>query len=146
MSDPATPAPSPEIYRGKMSTFGGPEDRGVAADEGLALIQRKHLDEWWFARLFLPNNPSGTTGLARRLNPYAFYLAMRFDYTQHSPEEIRRAIFRLTNPRNSHSIFAQAADWGPNQRTKRIADLSPGAAKALALTTDDEVIVEIIPA
>src|SRR5690242_2402088 len=96
-----------EIYRGKMSTFGGPDDHGVSPTEDLALITRSHLKEWWFYRLFLPNSPAGTTGLARRLNPLAFYIAMRFDYTEHSPEVIRRAIFRLTNPRNSHSIFAQ---------------------------------------
>lgn len=149
---------SNEIYRGTISTFGGPNDHGVAPDEGLALIERRDLDHWWFARLFLPNNPSGTTGLARRLNPAAFYIAMRFDYSAMGKaytserlhpaiagrEVARHAIYRLTNPRNSHSLFAQAADWGPNKRTHRVCDMSPGCATELALKTDDEVVVEVI--
>jgi hypothetical protein len=134
---------SNEIYRGKISTFGGPRDTGVALDEGLALIETVDLDQsWWFWRLFLPY--SSGMGLARRLNPNAYYIAMRFDYGQHPREVLRRAIFRLTNPRNSHSLFAQAADWGPNKRTGRICDMSPGCATALALKTDDEVVVEMI--
>jgi hypothetical protein len=131
-----------EIYRGKISTFGGPHDTGVALDEGLALIETGDLAHWWFGRLFLPY--SNGMGLARRLNPNAFYIAMRFDYGQHPREVLRLAIFRLTNPRNSHSLFAQAADWGPNKRTGRLCDMSPGCATALALKTDDEVVVEVI--
>ena len=51
---------------GKCSQFGGPEDTGVSPSEGLAFI----FDVDQAPQLFLPYQPSGTTGLARRLNPY----------------------------------------------------------------------------
>jgi hypothetical protein len=130
---------------GKMSTFGGPQDEGVAPDEGLALIDPGDLIEWWFKRIFLLSQPVNTTGLARRLNPDAFYIAMRWDDHGVVRELARRAIFRLTNPKTLHpALFAQAADFGPATRTNRLVDMSPGAAKALGLTTDDEVTVEMI--
>ena len=130
--------------QGKMSTFGGPHDQGVAADEGLALIGHGDLIEWWFRRIFLNAQPVNTTGLARRLNPDAFYIAMRWGDASISKTIARHAIFRLTNPATDVSIFSQAADFGPAIRTKRVVDMSPGAANALALTTDDDVIVEMI--
>ena len=137
--------------QGKMSTFGGPHDTGVAADEGLALIEPGDLIEWWFRRIFLPAHPPNTSGLARRLNPEAFYIAMRWATLESSEssgatfvsrETARRSIFRLSA--NGKSIFAQAADFGPAVRTKRVVDMSPGAASALGLTTDDIVEVEMI--
>jgi hypothetical protein len=128
-----------------MSTFGGPHDTGVARDEGLALIDRDDLlNEWWFRRLFLPYQPDLTTGLARRLNPEAFYIAMRWGDRGVGRETARRAIFKLTNPITEKHIFAQAADFGPAVRTKRLVDMSPGAAEALELKTDDIVTVEMI--
>jgi hypothetical protein len=128
--------------KGKMSTFGGPHDTGVAAYEGLSLITRSDLVEWWFSRIFLNTQPVGTSGLARRLNPEAFYIAMRWGDRAITNSMARRALFRLTA--NVKSIFAQAADFGPAVRTKRVVDMSPGAANALGLTTDDEVEVEMI--
>lgn len=133
--------------RGKISTFGGPRDTGVSRTEGLALIGAHDLREWWFARLFLPEQPEGTTGLARRLNPAAFYIAMRWGQDGlPANRQARRAIFRLTNPNANpvRTIFAQAADWGPNARTGRLVDMSPGAASALGLETDQIVEVEMI--
>ena len=56
--------------------FGGPDDTGVKPDEGLALVSA--IDQ--AAQLFLPYQPEGTTGLARRLNPYIHYVACRWDY------------------------------------------------------------------
>ena len=42
---------------------------------------------------------------------------------------------------------AHPADWGPNIETGRVADLSPGVARALGLKTDDNCTLEIpIPA
>ena len=63
-----TPPPVGDVRfqtRGKCSQFGGPEDTGVSPSEGLAFIF--DVDE--APQLFLPYQPSGTTGLARRLNP-----------------------------------------------------------------------------
>ena len=50
---------------GKCSYFGGPNDTGVAADEGLAFIYKIE-DK---PEVFLPYQPEGTSGLARRLEP-----------------------------------------------------------------------------
>lgn len=129
-----------------MSTFGGPHDTGVGLHEGLALIEEYDLREWWFRRLFLPPPPAATdgVGLARRLNPEAYYIAMRWADHGISREVARRALFRLTNPVTGKQLFAQAADFGPATRTHRLVDMSPGCAGLLGLSTDDTVLVERI--
>ena len=53
---------------GKMSTFGGPKDTGMSADEGLALFSQADLQNPKYSYLFLPTQPPATTGLGRRLN------------------------------------------------------------------------------
>jgi hypothetical protein len=139
---------------GKMSVFGGPADEGVGPHEGLALVGPGDLDIWWYSCLFLPDQPAGTTGLARRLNPRAFYLAMRWDYARYPKQILRNAVVKLTNPTNALHVFARPVDFGPGdgtiidgqptQDTGRIADLSPGAAMALVLQTDDAVTCELV--
>jgi hypothetical protein len=139
---------------GKMSVFGGPADEGVGPHEGLALIGPADLGIWWYSCLFLPESPAGTTGLARRLNPRAFYLAMRWDYTLHPKQLLRNSVVKLTNPANALYVFARPVDFGPGDGsmidgqqtpdTGRIADLSPGAATALGLQTDDVVQCELV--
>ena len=62
---------------GKCSYFGGPEDDGVDADEGLAFLY----DVEDAPQLFLAVAPDDADGLARRLNPYVPYLAARWDYS-----------------------------------------------------------------
>jgi hypothetical protein len=142
------------LGQGKMSTFGGPADEGVAPNEGLALIGPTDLGIWWYACLFLPQQPPGTTGLARRLNPRAFYLAMRWDYLRWPKTLLRNAVVKLTNPANALHVFARPVDYGPGDGsfidgqptpdTGRIADLSPGAATALGLQTDEVVRCELV--
>src|SRR6516162_3848112 len=61
---------------GKVSWFGGPEDMGVSPSEGLAFIY----DVDTKPHIFLDEQPPGTTGLARRLDPETYYIAMRWDY------------------------------------------------------------------
>jgi hypothetical protein len=139
---------------GKMSVFGGPADEGVGPHEGLALIGPTDLGIWWYSCLFLPEAPAGTTGLARRLNPRAFYLAMRWDYARWPKEFLRNAVVKLTNPVNDLHVFARPVDFGPGDGTVidgqptpdtgRMADLSPGAATALGLQTDDVVTCELV--
>ena len=139
---------------GRMSTFGGPADEGVGPHEGLALIGPTDLALWWFSSLFLAEQPGGTTGLARRLNPRAFYLAMRWDYARFPKEALREAMVRLGNPANQRRVFARPVDFGPGDGTiidgqptpdtGRIADLSPGAATALGLQTNDTVTCELV--
>ena len=137
---------------GKMSVFGGPADEGVGPHEGLALIGPSDLGIWWYSCLFLPESPAGTTGLARRLNPRAFYLAMRWDYGVYPKEMLRNGVVRLSNPTNGRHLFARPVDFGPGDGsvidgrvtpdTGRVADLSPGAAEALGLKTDEVVRCE----
>jgi hypothetical protein len=126
---------------GKVSYFGGPDDTGVSASEGLAFFY----DYEEAPHLFLPQQPPGTTGLARRLNPGIFYIACRWDYDVTSKTMLanpsRQALVRA----GDREFLAWPADWGPHEDTDRVADLSPALMEALDLQTDDDVEV-IYPA
>jgi N-acetylmuramoyl-L-alanine amidase len=128
---------------GKMSTFGGPLDFGMAPDEGLALFEKPDLTNPKYAYLFLPAPPPGTSGLGRRLNPQQYYFACRWNYADTSKEFLRRALARVENPANGRTADARPVDWGPHPSTGRVADLSPGLAAALGLNTDDVVRITI---
>ena len=123
---------------GPCSYFGGPDDLGVSPDEGLAFIY--DVDD--APMLFLPHQPEGTTGLARRLNPYVCYVACRWDYKVTPKETLLNDIALVRNLETGYAIKAIPADWGPHQNTGRVADLSPGLMDALGLVTDD--LVEVI--
>ncbi len=137
-----------------MSLFVGPADEGVGPHEGLALVGPNELGIWWWWSLFLAESAPGTTGLARRLNPRAFYLAMRWNYGVTSRELLRNTVVKLTNPANGLHVVARPVDFGPGdgtvidgeptRDTGRLADLSPGAATALGLRTDDVVRCEVV--
>ncbi len=130
---------------GKMSWFGGPNDTGVAPDEGLALIEPSEVDKFP-AHLFLPTQPPGTTGLARRLNPDALYVAARWDYEVTSREWLQSHTVVVRNPITGAVMGnVQPVDWGPHQDTGRITDLSPGLCEVLGLKTDDQCQVFVIP-
>jgi hypothetical protein len=128
---------------GKMSTFGGPRDTGMSADEGLALFTPADLKEPKYSYLFLPTPPPGTTGLGRRLNPNKYYFACRWNYNDTPREFLKRALARVENPSNGRAADARPVDWGPHISTGRVADLSPGLAAALGLQTDDVVRITI---
>jgi len=138
-SEAAFPGPQEKLFRtvGKCSWFGGPQDEGVDADEGLAFIyeydQAPHL--------FLKEQPPNTSGLARRLDPAVPYVACRWDYSK-TPKEMLadKDNFALVRA-GKWRIFAWPADWGPHETTDRVADLSPGLLETLGLDTDDEVEV-----
>jgi len=129
---------------GKMSTFGGPKDTGMSATEGLALygspaaFTKAGIGDW-----LLSAKEAGASGLGRRLDPEKFDLAWRWDYKITKAAFLRIAMIRVTNPKNGKMQVARAVDWGPNAKTGRAADLSPGLAKALGLNTDAECIVEV---
>jgi N-acetylmuramoyl-L-alanine amidase len=123
--------------KGKVSWFGGPNDDGVAPDEGLAFIY----DVDTAPHLFLSYQPQGTTGLARRLNPQAYYIATRWDYSATPPPVLLEEMALVTAPKTGRSLKLYPADWGPHEDTGRVADISPGAMEALGITTDDEVEV-----
>lgn len=125
---------------GKVSHFGGPDDTGVSPEEGLAFIY----DLYEAPHLFLPYQPEGTTGLARRLNPHIHYLACRWDYLKTPPDLLlsKQALVRVEGGKG---LTAFPSDWGPHPDTGRIADLSPGLMEDLGIKTDDEVEI-IFPA
>jgi hypothetical protein len=87
--------------QGKMSTFGGPDDHGVAPDEGLALFEKADLSNPAYANLFLPAPPPGTSGLARRLNPEQNYLACRWDYRTTPRDRINYSVTPTTSAASS---------------------------------------------
>ena len=122
---------------GKVSWFGGPEDMGVAPDEGLAFI----FDVSDAPYLFLEEQPPGTTGLARRLNPQMPYVACRWDYDETPKEMLLGVIAVVYAPKTGRAFFAAPADWGPHEDTGRVADVSNGLLQALGIETDDEVEV-----
>src|SRR6266496_2482687 len=142
---PLPAQPEEILFRveGKMSTFGGPQDLGMAADEDLALFTKADLQNPKYAYLFLPAPPPGTSGLGRRLNPDRYYFACRWNYAETPKEFLRRALARVENPQNGRAVDARPVDWGPHPSTGRVADLSPGLAAALGLNTDDIVRITI---
>jgi hypothetical protein len=124
--------------KGKVSWFGGPEDTGVSPSEGLAFLYEIE-DK---PEVFLDEQPSGTTGLARRLDPAVYYIAMRWDYDQFTKDFLASNAMALVRaPKTGKTFSAHPADWGPHVDTNRVADISPGLMEALGITTDDEVEV-----
>jgi N-acetylmuramoyl-L-alanine amidase len=121
--------------KGKVSWFGGPDDTGVAPDEGLAFISE--VDQ--APHLFLSYQPEGTTGLARRLNPRAYYIACRWDYDTTPKTALLEEMALVRAPKTGRVMKAYPADWGPHIDTDRIADISPGLMEDLGIETDDEV-------
>ena len=129
------------IVRGKASWFGGPGDTGVSPSEGLALYD--HSDVASHPDLFLPAQPHGTSGVARRLNPSAYFCAMRWNYEATPREHLRQIKVKVTNVKTGESVFVSPVDWGPNVDTGRIIDLSPGVFRVLKLETDSVVEVDV---
>jgi N-acetylmuramoyl-L-alanine amidase len=140
------PGPEPEppsdvlfAASGTCSTFGGPDDTGVSPSEGLAMWYQPDECPW----LMLERQPSGTTGMARRLDPSVFYVACRWDYDV-TPKEMLRGpqMAMVCNTKTGVCRLAHVADWGPHEaETGRAADLSPALADSLGVQTDDEVSV-----
>lgn len=140
---PAPSADRPVLFKvaGKMSTFGGPKDTGVGPEDGLGVFpvgeesMKAHgLGDW-----LLTPAQADAPGLARRLDPSRFYLACRWDVRTY--QQLRASVAHVTA--NGRTIEARPVDWGPDTKTGRVADLSPGLAKALGLVTDQicEVVV-----
>lgn len=132
------PQPS-DTVTGTCSHFGGPDDTGVSASEGLAFIYEINEENQY---LFLPFQPSGTTGLARRLNPAVHYCAMRWDYSVHPKNTLLSKAALVRNIETGFALTCVPADWGPHEeKTGRIIDLSPSMMLDLGLETDDVVEV-----
>jgi N-acetylmuramoyl-L-alanine amidase len=142
----ANVAPAPDEYdtstlraKGKVSWFGGPDDMGVSPSEGLAFLYEVN-DK---PEIFLDEQPAGTSGLARRLDPETYYIAMRWDYDQFSKDVLASDAMAIVRAPTTGKVFlAHPADWGPHTDTGRVADISPGLMDALGVDTDDEVEVK----
>ena len=144
-------------FTGKCSWFGGSKDSGVGPQEGLALVQETDLHNPWFARNFVETTLfNAHMGLARRLDPDAFYCAMRWDQVLDLDAEAANELARWSMVRVSFGekhVWVQPVDYGPgdgsvidgivSDNTGRIIDLSPGALAAIGATTDDTVAVEV---
>ena len=138
---PIADAPTwPVRFKGKCSWFGGPDDTGVSSDEGLAFFYE--VDD--APHLFLPEQPAGTTGLARRLDPDRPYVACRWDYDV-TPKEMLAQPYPALIRASGVEMLAWPADWGPHEDTDRAADVSPSVMEKLGIETDDEIEV-IYPA
>jgi hypothetical protein len=124
---------------GKVSWFGGPNDMGVSPDEGLAFIYSVETAP----HLFLPYQPEGTSGLARRLDPNVPFLAMRWDYGVFPKDMLASMDFvaLVHAPATGRQFMAWPADWGPHEDTGRVADISKGLLDYLGIETDEEVEV-----
>ena len=129
---------------GRVSWFGGPNDSGVSSSEDLA---------WWETwdqvvnakaeHLFLPQQPPGTTGLARRLNNATTYVACRWDYSTTPKTMLADQSKKALVSAGGRSILCTPADWGPHEEeTGRAADVSPAVLDYLGITTDD--IVDVV--
>src|SRR5262245_18378767 len=123
---------------GRCSWFGGPDDEGVSPSEGLAFIYEYDQAPY----LFLDQQPPGTTGLARRLNPDVFYIACRWDYGVTPKELLRESGYRALVRAGDKAFLAWPADWGQHEDIGRVADISLGLMKALDIETDD--VIEVI--
>jgi N-acetylmuramoyl-L-alanine amidase len=136
----------PVTFAGMCSWFGGPEDDGVSPSEDLAWLETwEQVCAAGLQEYFLPAQPAGTSGLARRLDPERFYCACRWDYDVTPKDMLRDSKVKALVRANGKEILAQPIDWGPNSSTGRAADLSPGLLDALGIDTDAQVEV-IYPA
>lgn len=135
---PVQPATGPLLtIRGRCSYFGGPDDPESKMTPDLAFWNQTQAAKR--SDLFLSIGP----GLFARLNPQAYYIACRWNYKQTPASYLRSIKVKVTNPQTGKVVEATPVDWGPHERTGRVADLSPGIMSALKLKTDDEVKVEV---
>ena len=119
-----------------MSTFGGPDDHGMSQDEGLALFSSEaQMRAAGLGDYLLP----GTGGLGRRLNPAKLYIASRWPRELYGELRKRPVIVEA----KGRQLEFRAVDFGPALWTGRVADLSPGGARALRLNTDDRCSVTL---
>lgn len=151
-----------KIYGGLISWFGGPRDLpdkhgkgGVQWDEDVALYGR--LEAHNFPELFMPSSDAfaatpvdrreeGPIGLARRLIPEALYCAMRWDYSITSRAMLRSSLVECwPSAHPDRKIALRPVDWGPNDYTGRIIDVSFGAMQQMGITTNDLVECRLVP-
>lgn len=130
---------------GTMSTFGGRLDPCMAKDTGLALYEPNEAD--LRPDLFELDLPGVVTW--KRLRVGSMYCALRFEEVfpsldknnPHDRRWLQEVPIRVQNPKTGMFVFVWIVDRGPAKDTGRLIDLSPGAAYALTLKTNDSVKV-----
>jgi len=92
---------------------------GVGPHEGLALDRAERPGPVVVLEPVPGGVAGGDDGLARRLNPRAVYLAMRWDYARWPKLFSANAVVKLTNPANGLYVFARPVD----SAGRRLGDL-----------------------
>ena len=122
-----------KTLQGKISWFGGKNDRTMAKNESLSLYP--HVTRDWMDEPFYNQN----------------YCAMRFRWGKMQQkfnlslsqikEKVRQAkvIVRFKNK----SVVCVPVDWGTARHLNRLIDVSPLVMKELGCKTDDVVMVMI---
>jgi Uncharacterized protein conserved in bacteria (DUF2272) len=129
--------------RGRMATFGGPSDRGMGPQEGLALVRDSDITSVPGVDALFIDPRKGALG--RNLaNNQAHYLACRWNYDLTPGSFLVATDVIVRNPLTGASFTARPVDWGPAAWTGRIADLSDRLALNLGLRTNDECEI-IVP-
>jgi peptidoglycan hydrolase-like protein with peptidoglycan-binding domain len=146
--------------RGRISHFGGPNDSGdrgygqalvpVYPAKSVAALYEKYpkLVELGIFREGLTDPLPQTTccgtemqaGISWCLNPDSYYLAMRWARAgRPRPHRGHRVAVFHHDPQidKTSTCIVAPTDWGPHTRTGRVADLSPGAMRAVGALTDD---------
>jgi hypothetical protein len=137
----ATDYPSGLMVKGQWKTFGGPDDQTRRSDEGLSLVSEADIP--FFSSVLLPNQPAGTTGLIKRLDPTKYYIACHWDSSMKSSFLKRGEMAKVSNVRTGKTIKARPVDYGPASFTNCVADISPGLKDFLGLQGADEISVEV---
>jgi hypothetical protein len=116
---------------GKISYFGGKDDRTMTITETLALYPFVK-GRWLHYPLFFQN-----------------YCAMRWNYREMSRQMVipvqevceRLRWVEITVEYKGKKVDCFPVDWGPNVKTNRIIDVSKNIINLLGCKTDDIVIV-----
>lgn len=125
---------------GKCSFFGGPTDPIMKHFEGLAYYEHEEADRR--PDLFLPRSTDPLEGTCKRLkNTQSYYIATR---VVSSRPALQRSLWKVTNPKTGQHVIASLVDYGPNEKTGRVADLSDAVGRALRIETDAEIEIESI--
>lgn len=127
---------------GRCSFFGGQNDSEMLPTEGLSLFEHSEADKR--PDLFNPRSEDPLQGTSKRLSDEALYIAIRFTKEDKSRSAWQKSAWRVINPKNGKSVMCSLCDWGPNESTGRVVDLSPAIGIALSLETDDVVEVECL--
>jgi hypothetical protein len=130
---------------GRVSWFGGPHDTGVTTTETGAVSGE---------RLRALNDPDPADAATVASRPEDFYfLAMRWRYSPASLDlgDVGRDLawwraqrLVIVSAATGAAVVVRPVDWGPHPDTGRVADVSHETLRALASTTDDDVLVAFV--